>query len=81
MKCYEKINCPFNNGTAPEGVNCPVFDKKISCWEFDWVKFYNDLPDGTDKEQWKCGFMDYCKNCELYSQHKEKMDSYFESMI
>lgn len=74
-KCYEIINCPFNTGKASG--NCPVFDLKINCYEYDWSAFYKKLPDTKEKLDWKCGMIENCKLCKIYIKHKSKMDKIF----
>jgi len=73
-KCYEIKNCPFYTGAVPAEVKCPVYDLKIGCWEYDWVSFYNQMPNSSEKTEWRCGMIEHCKTCEVYFDHKEEMD-------
>jgi hypothetical protein len=74
-KCYEINNCPFNTGKVPENTKCPPFDRKIGCWEYDWVSFYNKMPDCIEKIEWRNSMINRCKQCKVYLEHKVEMDS------
>jgi len=78
--CYELKKCPYFHGTAPTKMSCPVFDKKSNCWEFNWVKFYQNIKDENGKKQWKLEMKKFCQSCEVYNEHNEPMDSQFSKM-
>jgi len=80
QKCFEIINCPYNSKTAPEGMTCPVYDQQCTCWEFDWPEFYTSLPEGTGREEWRCGMIECCNNCQVYKSHKPAMDNIFKQL-
>lgn len=73
-KCYEIKNCPFYKNEANMKSSCPVFDLKISCWEYDWINFYDKMPKSKEKEEWRCGMIEHCQNCDIYHDHKDEMD-------
>ena len=49
--CYELKRCPYFLGTAPAEMNCPVFDNKSNCWEFNWLDFYQNIKDDDDEKK------------------------------
>ncbi len=73
LKCYELINCPFNH-TCHEKSKCPPHQNQMGCFEYDWVHFYNQMPDGEDKEQWKTFMLNKCPQCDVYQYHPEEIN-------
>ena len=73
-KCYEMKKCPFYLNESKMESNCPVYDLKISCWEFNWKGFYDKMPHSKDKENWRCGMIEHCKKCDVYYSNKAEMD-------
>lgn len=72
MKCYEIKNCTFN-GTDPEKSKCPPHRLQIGCWEHDWISFYKNMPDCTEKLEWREIMLKACPVCEVYKLHEVEM--------
>ncbi len=78
--CYELKRYPYFLGTAPAEMNCPVFDNKSNCWEFNWLDFYQNIKDDDEKKIWKQEMIKFCKSCEIYKDHKEQLDKFFYNL-
>ena len=79
MKCYEIKNCPFN-GTEHATSKCPPHKLKVGCWEYDWVSFYNKMPECEEKLEWKEVMLSKCPNCEVYRLHENDMKAILEGL-
>jgi len=82
MKCYELKKCPFtliDHGLA----ECPAYRYQISCWEYNWVEMYNQLPDNANSVKWMEMMIKGCKSCSVYKENKEKFTflNEFENML
>jgi hypothetical protein len=73
LKCWEIKNCPFNN-TDPQKSTCPPHKNNCGCWEYDWVGFYNQMPDCEEKLQWRLAMLSNCKECEVYKYKELELD-------
>jgi len=71
-KCLQIKNCPFI-GIDPENSKYPVYENQIGCWEFNWISFYNKMPDCNEKILWRDEMLKKCKNCEIFSFHRKKI--------
>lgn len=78
-KCWDIKQCPFR-GTNPEKSKCGAYKTQVGCWEYDWVGFYNEMPDCAGKIEWRNTMLDGCPRCEVYSLHKKEMDSVLEGL-
>lgn len=79
-ECWEiKEECPFS-GTDPAVAKCPVFADQMSCWNFDWPGFYRDMPDGPEKDEWRCMMLEWCANCEIRDSHGMEVDSFLAKL-
>ncbi len=79
-KCFELKQCPYFLGTVSDDMNCPVFDEKTTCWNFDWQKLYLKLAK-KDRENWKIEMIKFCQTCSVYADHKKEMDKNFELFV
>ena len=76
MKNFWDIKeCPFNGTNASE-VSCPVYANQTSCWEFDWLSFYDAMPDGSDKYEWKRMMIEGCSDCKVRNLHEREVDAF-----
>jgi len=79
MKCYEIKNCCFN-GTEHVTSKCPPHKFKIGCWEYDWVSFYNKMPECKEKLEWREIMLNKCPKCEVYEIHKDDMEKILQGL-
>ena len=78
-KCYELIDCPFN-GLDPDNSNCPVHKNQSSCWEYDWISFYNKMPECQEKEDWKKAMVEKCRNCSVRDKKPDLINKLIEDL-
>lgn len=79
MKCYELKGCYFN-GTDPRESKCPSHREQVGCWEYDWLSFYNSMPDCADKYEWRETMFKICPECEMYKLHKQSVDMFLKEL-
>ncbi|MBS4537495.1 hypothetical protein GOQ27_03420 [Clostridium sp. D2Q-11] len=79
MKCYEIKNCPFK-GTDHSTSKCPPHKLKVGCWEYDWVSYYNKMPECNEKLEWREVMLKRCTNCKVYKLHREDMNVILEAL-
>ncbi len=70
MKCWEIKDCPFKD-TDFRDSKCPSFKLQINCWEYDWVSFYQAMPDCEGKLEWRDVMLTECPNCFVCSLHRD----------
>lgn len=69
MKCWEIKCCCFKD-TEPRQSKCQPHKLQIGCWEYDWVGFYNAMPDCDEKLEWRDVMFSDCPECPVYQAHK-----------
>jgi len=79
MKCYELKNCCFN-GTDPSVSKCQPHQLQIGCWEYDWVSYYNSMPECEEKYEWRDVMLNRCPGCQVYALHPEEMERILEGL-
>jgi hypothetical protein len=58
-------------GSRTEDSTCPPYREGISCWDFDWLGFYDRLP-ASEQEVWSASF-EGCIDCTVFSLFDEEM--------
>lgn len=79
MKCYEIKNCVFNGKDHKES-KCPPHKLQVGCWEYDWVSYYNEMPDCEEKLEWRDFMINNCTKCKIYELHKNEVDNFLEGL-
>lgn len=79
MNCWELKDCIFNK-MEPQESKCPVYKQQCGCWEFDWVSFYNQMPECKEKEEWKKIMLTNCPECVVYKHKKENLEAILDSL-
>lgn len=69
--CWEiRKECECN-GMAPDESSCPPYRKSKSCWDFDWLSFYEKLP-ASEQEVWSAE-LEQCVECSVFSLFSDEM--------
>ncbi len=79
MKCWEIRECIFK-GTDPKESRCPPYELQISCWEYDWNRFYRAMPDCQEKLEWRDVMLTECPICLVYRLHKSYLSEILKGL-
>lgn len=72
-KCWEMREGCECRGIDPQATQCPPYRAGMSCWEFDWLGFYNKLP-ASEQEIWSYE-LGGCMECSLFPRFSSDMQT------
>lgn len=78
-RCWDIKSCPFS-ATDPADARCPAYASQTTCWECDWLSFYQAMPDGPEKAEWKRMMLECCASCAVRSRHEQEIDAFMEEL-
>lgn len=72
-RCWEvRIDCDCR-GVEPLQANCPPYRDNKSCWEYDWLGFFEKLP-ASEQEVWSGEFVK-CLDCPVFPLFSAEMQT------
>ncbi|MBD3236237.1 MAG: hypothetical protein GF330_06015 [Candidatus Eisenbacteria bacterium] len=79
LPCYRLRSCPFGD-ELPPAAECPARNIEHGCWAFDWVSYFEKLPPGAAREEWRLAMLDACPECEVFALHEDELGRVLERL-